>query len=257
MSVSPSERRKLSSRDSEERTTRKREACELLNGLLGRHQEFFADSENRLKFLQDQDAASFYRLAQHINARLRGLIPREVRQDSDEEGGFLPLLHTPSHADKPDAFRRGFDAIHEYLQDSGDAPDAKLEKVAAATEALVIWVHPFYDGNGRTSRFMGKFIEQGGADVDALIAETISGRKRGTIYDFKVHTRESELADANNEDLLFDDDEREKIRAGAEALPDDIEGMYLSIKRLLGSDELLVYAKRRRSVVDAHGIAWT
>lgn len=246
MSVDSIDRQNMSSNNPEERATRERETHELLDGLLGRHQEFFADPKNRLEFLEGQDAAGFYRLAQHINARLRGLIPREVRRDDDEKGAFLPMLHTPSHADKPDAFRRGFDAIHEYLRDSGDLPEAKLEKVAAAAEALVIWVHPFNDGNGRTSRFMGKFIEQGGTDSDALIAETISGYNRGTVYNFKLRTRESELSDANNEDLLLDDDEREEMRAKAEMLPDDIEGMYLSIKRLLESDELQVRAKHRR-----------
>lgn len=244
MSETTIDRTRKSSNDETERFTRERDVQGLLHDLLGRHQEFFSDPENRLDFIQEQDAASFYHIAQHINAKLRGEKPHEVR-GRDEKGAFLPMLHTPSQEDKPAAFRRGFDALQEYLQTSQDSLEKKLEGAAMATEALLIWVHPFNDGNGRTSRFLAKFIEQGGASPEELIAESASSRERRTLYDYKVITRESKIALADNEEIIsLDDNERDELRKQAETSPNDVEGMYLSIKQLLENDYLREKAKR-------------
>lgn len=51
-----------------------------------------------------------------------------------------------------------------------------------AIEALIIWVHPFNDGNGRTSRFLGKFIEDGAVDVEDLIVSTVDRLHRMREY---------------------------------------------------------------------------
>lgn len=239
-----SERQRKSSTDVVERELRERETYQLIHDLIGRHQEFFANSENRLDFLKGTDAAGFYRIAQHINAKLRGERPYELRKCDNEKGAFLPMLHTPSHEDKPVAFQRGYEAIQEYLRDSSDSLEKKLEGVAMASEALIIWVHPFNDGNGRTSRFLGKFIESGASNIDELVAETASSRERGTYYRCKLATKEGLIADANNEDLMLDDDERDEMREKAQSLPNDIDGMYLSVKRLFESDALRDQTKK-------------
>lgn len=154
-------------------------------------------------------------------------------------------LHTPSHEDKIPAFCEGYRAIQEYIAESPDDVDKKIAGVALAVEALVIWTHPFNDGNGRTSRFLAKLIEEGATDIDSLVNETSSNRIRRRTFNQKVVTRESVLENANNEDMMFDDDEREEMRQQAETLPSDIEGMYTSVRNLLYDDALQQRTRRR------------
>lgn len=115
-----------------------------------------------------------------------------------------------------------------------------------ASEALIIWVHPFGDGNGRVSRFVGKFLEEGATDSDALVEETVSGSARSMTYGRqKLASRESELATANDSEIMLDEDEREAMRKEAAAQPNDIDAMYFSVKRLLEDDSV------RRSVLES------
>jgi Fic/DOC family. len=213
---------------------------QLVRTIVGRNAEYFAEPTNRLEFIKGQSAAEFFSMAQYVNAKLRGEKAHELRhhRPAEKDGAFLPILHTPASSDKPEAFARGYAAIQEYLDSTDDPTEKQIEGTAMATEALIIWVHPFADGNGRTSRFIAKLIEEGGTDTEALIAETASNARRPMDYRGKLATKESRLADADNEDLMYDDDERAELRASAEQLPDDIEGMYLSIKRLLETDEV-------------------
>lgn len=212
---------------------------QLVRDVIGRHAEFFADPENRLEFVKSHSAKDFYMISQYVNAKLRGERPHELRLLKGERaGGSLPMMHTPKSSDKPKAFSRGYAAIQEYLATTTDSIEKQIEGVAMATEALIIWVHPFVDGNGRTSRFMAKLIEDGATDIDALAQETAFREERNTIYKSRYMTKESMLADANNEDLMLEDDERDEMRQRAEKLPSDPVGMYLSIKRLLDNDDV-------------------
>lgn len=221
-------------------------ARQLIHDIVGRHAEYFADPANRLDFIKGQTAKSFFNLSRYINAKLRGEKPHQLRFHRPEErlGGQLPVMHTPSSVDKRRSFASGFTAIQEYLNTTEDSVEKQVEGVAMATEALIIWVHPFVDGNGRTSRFMAKLIEGGGVDTDPLVEETASSASRRTYYKVRYATKEGRLEDANNDDLILDDDEREQMRTDAEQLPSDIEGMYISIKRLLENDDV-----RAKSIV--------
>lgn len=142
MTESIENRQRLSSNNKHERIQREADTRQLVDDIVGRNGEFFAIPENRLEFMQAQDAESFYRIAQHANARLRGKKPRVLRRDPNEKGAFLPMLHTPSHEDKMPAFQKGYQAIQEYITDSSDPVKKKITSVALATEALVIWTHP-------------------------------------------------------------------------------------------------------------------
>jgi len=193
----------------------------------------------------------FLSLTRHINARLRGETPNQVRKDEvEQQGGHLPALHTPSSGHKQAAFYRGFDAIKEYIGASQDDTDEKLRKVGMASEALIILVHPFNDGNGRTSRFVGRFLESGTVDEDLLKADTVSLTSRRTAYDHvPVATGESLVADANDEDIIsFDDNDRAELRRRAETAPDPVEAMHVSIKRLLESEKLQATTVRHRDI---------
>lgn len=244
MPASIENRQRLSSSNEQERLQREADTRQLVDDIVGRNGEFFAVPENRLEFMRTQEADSFYRLAQHANARLRGEKPGVLRRDPDEKGAFLPMLHTPSHEDKIPAFYKGYQAIQEYITDSSDPVEKKIASVAMATEALVIWTHPFNDGNGRTSRFLAKLIEEGATDIDSLIEQTVSGNKRGTVYDHVLVTKEGALATANNEDIMLDDDERDAMRLQAESLPSDIDAMYLNVRQLLHDESSQQHATR-------------
>lgn len=243
--MSSSERQRLSGNNEQERETRESEVRQLIHDLVGRNVEYLSDPKNRLEFIRDQDAESVFRIAQYANAKLRGEKPREVRR-SNEEGSYLPRLHTPAAQDKRPAFDRGYDAIREYLESTEDSSEEQLQKAALGTEALLIRTHLFNDANGRTSRFIAKFIENGAADVDALVEEAVSSNARRTVFSRGVATKEALLADADNDEILFDDDERDELRVRAETAPNDIEGMYLTIKGLLASEDQRQFALRHR-----------
>lgn len=244
MSESLENRQHLSSNNVQELAQREADTRQLVDDIVGRSGEFFAVPENRLEFIGSQDADSFYRIARHVNARLRGEKPHLLRHDPNEKGAFLPMLHTPSHDDKIPAFRKGYQAIQEYIASSSDPVDKKITNVAMATEALVIWTHPFNDGNGRTSRFLGKLIEEGATDVDSLVAETAAGKERGRMYDRVLATKEGTLEAADNENIMLDDDERDEMRLRAEGLPNDIDAMYLNVQRLLQDESVQQHALR-------------
>jgi hypothetical protein len=248
MTASLENRQQLSSSNEQERLRRETDTQQLVETIIGRHGEFFADPNNRLEFMRSQDADGFLRIAQHVNAKLRGEIPGVLRRDENQKGAFLPAMHTPSHEDKIPAFRKGYRAIQEYITDSADPIDKKITGVAMATEALVIWTHPFNDGNGRTSRFLAKLIEEGGVDINGLVEETASGSRRNRVYNQILETKESVLASADNEDLLFDEDEREGMRLRAQNLPGDVDGIYLSVQRLLQNDAVRQNTLRRAHV---------
>lgn len=223
----------------EQRRARIRDVHGLIHGIVGRYGEFFAESSNRLEFIEHQSAAEFFKLTQFVNSKVRGERLHELRQNPEETaGGQLPMLHTPSAADKPEAFEAGFSAIKEYINTSDDDDEEKVKAVAMAAEALIIWVHPFNDGNGRTSRFIGNLIEEGGSKPDELARQTASAGARGTIYNVKYVSKEQALQDVDNQDLMLSDEEREERRQNVDALPNDIEATYWSVRNLLEDKNL-------------------
>ncbi|MCA9309017.1 Fic family protein [Candidatus Saccharibacteria bacterium] len=189
--------------------------------------EFFTEPQNRLDFISSLDADEFADLARHINARMRGYEPRE-KTTIHEKGGFLPLEATPKAKEKPESLEAGFNAIKEYLDNSADSVEEKTRGVGMAVEALIIWVHPYNDGNGRTSRFLAKFIEDGTTDIDELITETASNDSRQRIYNGTLRVDQWNLV--KDADLIMDDDELESYRVTEMPVA---EGIAKSLKRLL------------------------
>lgn len=245
-------RQHKSSGDPEELLLREQESGQLIAELIGDNTELFDDPSVRLEFLGQQTPLQFQEITTHINRRLRGFDDSDLRNEAPDKGGNLPMLHTPESNLKSAALQKGFEAIKEYIQDS---PNPHLEKVAAATEALIIWVHPFDDANGRTSRFLAQFIESGASDKSRLLAVTSDkkNRLRNYIPDIQskqalqVMTKDAVTipeAPVKREpgliyldiDFILDDNEIEEMREQALAAPDDPDAIYLSIQKLLNSD---------------------
>lgn len=213
---------------SENPTQRTSDAVQLMEDFnLREDAEFFADPSHRIELLTTLSADDFFDLAKHTNDRVRGFEPRE-RAGVREEGAFLPLLATPEPEDKPVAFRAGYDAIKDYLSSTDDSIEQKIKGASMAVEALVIWVHPFNDGNGRTSRFLGKFVEDGTTDIDQLVAETADINQRLRMFDGELRVDQGNTI--KGVDIILDDDQRAEYKKTE--MPAD-EGISLSIKRLL------------------------
>jgi hypothetical protein len=196
--------------------------------------EFFSHATNRVDFIKSLDIDSFTDLTTHINDRMRGFEPRD-RRTAGETGSYLRMLKTPDAQDKPEALENGLNAITRYLHESEDSDEQKLKSAGMAVEALIVWVHPFNDGNGRTSRFLSKFIEDGSTDTDQLIAEASDKNARMRMYGEDL--RIDNATDLSNEDIILDDDEIDQIKAEQDALP-ITDGIALSLERLLNDRRL-------------------
>lgn len=209
--------------------------------------------ESRLEYFLDKNNSFRWVIA--ANAGSRGKDLGELWSDlrSGKEGhGMLPALHTPAARDKLACFNSGVEAIQEYVNSSRESTEEKLDAIAMAYEALIIWTHIFNDGNGRTSRFISKLIEDGLGDVDGLVAETISGDNRQTVYSPTVETREGVLEDLNNSELWVSNED--ELRANLDSFPNDIEGMKLNIKAILEDKELRrAYRRKQREMQQMFG----
>lgn len=213
-----------------ERSTAERtvDAEKLVKDLeLDKDAEYFADPENRLQFFESIDFDEFFDLAQHVNARMRGLEPREGGNHQDQ-GAYLPMLATPLAVEKRPAFEAGFNTIQRYLKDTDDSIEERVRGLGMATEALIIWVHPFNDGNGRTSRFFGKFIDDGTEDIGLLVGETADKNARLRMYYESLRVDQGNMV--KDLDLILEDDEIEEYKKTEMPIAD---GISLSIDRLL------------------------
>ena len=233
-----------SSRDYEQRSI---DATKLIEDFSDfRDIEKYADPEKRLRFLKSVDPENFFKLAQHVNARMRSFEPSEGK-NLDDEGASLPLLGTPETSEKREAFISGAQAIHEYLMTSEDSTEEKLRGTGMAAEALVIWVHPFNDGNGRTSRFLGKFIEDGFSDVGALMGETVDGRNRMRLYNEQLRVDQWNVL--KGLDILWGDGEAEELEQKT-GMP-IAEGITKSIQHILENkpiqEAILADASKRKA----------
>ena len=224
--------------NNKERELRNDSARQLIHELIGDHREEFSNPQTRLDFFESLTNDEMYAIASHINLRMRGMDSSEIRNHSREAGARLPLLYTPPTKDKTRAFERGFDAIREYIHDSDDPTGKKLEGVSLGLEGLIVRVHPFNDGNGRTSRFLAEFCEHGCDDIEHLITSSSSNSYRDRIFSFGYMSKENALAQANNTEIMLEEEDREKLRKKAQTLPNNAEAMHHTIKAYLENDDV-------------------
>ena len=128
--------------------------------------ELFRDPATRLEFMESLEWEGFRDLLTHVNARVREIEPRDHTHDGEQS--ILRMATVADSRDKTQVLHQCFDQMAEYLHESDDEPEEKLNRLGLAVGAAIIYVHPFADGNGRTSRFMQSFLMHGTSDVEAL-----------------------------------------------------------------------------------------
>lgn len=201
-------------------------------GKLGFMGDKLNSPESRLEYFLDKNNS--FRLVIATNAGLRGKDLGELLSDiqSGEEGhGMLLALHTPATGDKLECFNSGVEAIREWANSPEKTTEEKLQGIAEAYEALIIWTHIFNDGNGRTSRFIRQIIKSGLNNISELEEETISNKTRRPVHRPYFITRQAMEEHLNNSELLVPN--ADEIRANLDDFPDDIKGMKLNIAHLL------------------------
>lgn len=217
---------------------RKQRVGDLIEQQVANHPELWHNKEQRLAFVGDSEA--MLRLITTANATMRGKTYNELqaeREAGTEVGASLGLLSTPPSDLKLACFKRGQDAISEYIESSDATIDEKLDASAMAYEALIIWTHAFNDGNGRASRFTARLIEAGGEDVDDLTQQTAAGMYRQTHYDPYYMTKQAVQQQFDNPNLMLSDEERADLKAEIDNYPDDEATMYKNVAQLLRDTE--------------------
>ena len=128
--------------------------------------ELFSDPSKRVEFMESLEWESFRDLLTHVNARVREIEPRDHTHDGEQS--ILRMATVADSRDKTRILHQCFDLMTEYIQTSDDEPEEKLSRLSLAVGSAIIHVHPFADGNGRTSRFMQSFLMHGTSDIEAL-----------------------------------------------------------------------------------------
>lgn len=203
-------------------------------------QDSLNSPESRLECFLDPDSSLRWTIA--TNAGLRGKDLGELLSDirSGKEGrSILLALHTPAARDKFACFTSGVEAICEWANSSEKTTEEKLQGIAEAYEALIIWTHIFNDGNGRTSRFIRRIIKSGFNDIGELEREVVSNETPRPDHNPHFITKQAAIEYLNNSELCVPNED--ELRANLDSFPDDIEGMKLNIAYLLdnlGHEEL-------------------
>ena len=217
----------------EERQLRFESARLLISELIGDHSEEFTDPELRLEFVESLTSKEMFDIAQHINRRMRGMDGKQIRGFGRDKGGGLVNYYTPASKNKLACFLRGYDAVTEYLQQSDDSIEDKLSNVSVAIEGLIVQVHPFSDGNGRTSRFLGEFIQGGSDGTNRLAVAAASKLGRLRYFDRGVLSHEKARSGMANPEMMLDNNEYAVLPKKPKHLPSDSEAAYLTTRELL------------------------
>lgn len=118
----------------------------------------FTDTDRRYAYFKQLDIAGFKQLLFDVNSVCR------EEHIQDYEDGKLPMLITPSAADKEPLMTETLQAAVAILHDVNIEPKEALQRAALVLGGGLVLVHPFNDGNGRTSRLVSYVMHEGLAD---------------------------------------------------------------------------------------------
>lgn len=138
----------------------------------------FKDPIQRRDYFEHLSEEDFLDFVQQIANLIRTGLAEQQHFDGTTVG--LLTHEVPDHREKEDLLRETWKTAKEFLRDS-EIPDQDALDYAALTAAGgLLYVHPFADGNGRTSRVLSYIISRGDKadrqELHDILASPNSGR---------------------------------------------------------------------------------
>ncbi len=150
--------------------------------------EVLADPESRKDFILELSTDDFSNWLVRINGMARGVVPGE--REIDGQNVHTALMEPPEAEDKEPLLVATLEAAKSILTNTGDVEEA-LARTSLLFSGAINYIHPFADGNGRTSRVLG-FLTFEGYDGSAESAERLK----------EVMGKDGGIAFQNNPGLL-------------------------------------------------------
>lgn len=121
----------------------------------------FSDEEHRREFIKNLNTEEFTQLLEGLNGILRNKNKEDWKMDGQDVGVggniFTGLEYiSPRQEDKPELLDKLLSAVKKMNEEGKD-----LKDIALAVSATINAIHPFLDGNGRTSRFVYSILTEG------------------------------------------------------------------------------------------------
>lgn len=121
----------------------------------------FSDEEHRREFINNLGAEEFTQLLEGLNGILRNKKKEDWKMDGQDVGVgghiFTGLEYiSPRREDKPELLDKLLSSVKRMNEEGKN-----LKDIALAVSATINAIHPFLDGNGRTSRFIYSILTEG------------------------------------------------------------------------------------------------
>lgn len=114
--------------------------------------------QNRKDFLLNLNTSQLEEWLTRINGISRNIAPKDRKVDG--ESVEVPSLMPPEPEDKKELLDKTLVAAKSILFNVKD-PQEALDTVSLLFSGSINYIHPFADGNGRTSRIVGYLIKDG------------------------------------------------------------------------------------------------
>lgn len=138
--------------------------------------EALADPVTRRDYFEHMSGDDFIDFTQQVASLVR-TGDSEQRQYFDGEKVGLMGHEVPDQRHKEGLLRETWDTAKSFLSDRDISDEDALEYAALTVAGGILYVHPFADGNGRTSRFTSFIMARGEQDPEAFeaMAKSMSG----------------------------------------------------------------------------------
>lgn len=129
--------------------------------------EAFADPVTRRDYLEQMTGDDFIDMTQQVASLVRTGDSNQL-QHFDGDKVALMTHEVPDQREKETLLRETWQTAQTLLHDRRFSDEDALEYAALTVAGGVLYVHPFADGNGRTSRTLSYIISKGAESEDDL-----------------------------------------------------------------------------------------